>query len=889
MEAPVVTRAGELWAEPGPIRELGWLPRWFCEKFLSQVRLDPGMADYIRSLSRQGSVVYVMRYRSLVDYMLVAFVLLREGLPLPAFVAEVPSLLLRPVREILATLWRRLRARGWRSKPEKHLEDLSRCQQLVRENQPVLIFMRGHVAGLPLRQSRRAAIRRARTGTDYLREIVHVAATEQKEVFLVPLAVLRGRGFRRKESRLATLVYSVQEAPGDLKRLVSLWWNANQTSLVAGRHVSLREMLEKYGAEGEERVVRRVARALQIFLYREEKLVWGPTLLPKRVVRQIVLQNGEVARAVREVARATGQPESKLWRTAEKYFDEMAANYQGAFFAFLEFVFNRIWPRIFQGLDYRGLDKVIECVKQHPVVLVPCHRSHFDYLILSYIFHINYMSPPHIAAGINLSFWPLGPLFRGAGAYFIRRSFDNDPLYKAVFRSYLTFLIREGYTQEFFIEGGRSRTGKILTPKLGMLSAIVNAFISGVRRDLYFVPVSIQYGRVAEEEAYKRELVGAEKEKESLWALLRARTVLGQNRGTIYVTFAEPISLREVLGDRLQRFRELAGDPQVEEEKRKLIQKLGFRILRAVNEVAVAGATAVSATVLLSRTEAAWRYEEFLRRAQALVRFLRYRGVTLTASLERNVHDFLENLAFLENGGLIRRLVADGVAIHVPAEKRMNLDFYKNNIIHFFLLPALLSRALLQGFRGPELEREILWWLDFYRWEFPLPEKEAVPAEIATLLAFYRAEGAWRDEGGGVVECEDPFVATTEQLLDNFCEAYWIVGRTLAHLPSGGMTWKNVLSLARKRFETALLLGETRRPEANSTVVFENALQRFAEMRFVTIAGDRRERSVRPGDRFPELPSLLDRLRWHLQTHQAPTALSYSRATLPGEAEARSS
>ena len=135
-------------------------------------------------------------------------------------------------------------------------------------------------------------------------------------------------------------------------------------------------------------------------------------------------------------------------------------------------------------------------------MLVPCHRSHFDYLILSYLFHANYLSPPHIAAGINLSFWPLGPLFRGAGAYFIRRTLRGQRLYKMVFRNYLTFLIREGYTQEFFIEGGRSRTGKILTPKLGMLSAIVNAFIDGVRRDLYLVPVSIHYGRIVEEEAY---------------------------------------------------------------------------------------------------------------------------------------------------------------------------------------------------------------------------------------------------------------------------------------------------------------------------------------------------------------------------------------------------
>src|SRR4029077_16126779 len=165
-------------------------------------------------------------------------------------------------------------------------------------------------------------------------------------------------------------------------------------------------------------------------------------------------------------------------------------------------------------------------------------------------------------------FWPMAPLFRGAGAYFIRRQFDDNPLYKAVFRSYLEYLIREGYTQEFFIEGGRSRTGKILTPKLGMLSAIVNAFTDGGRRDLYLVPVSIHYGRIVEEEAYKKELLGGQKEKESFSALLKARAVLRQKYGTVYVTFAEPISLNDALGERRERFQQAIADPAIEEEKR---------------------------------------------------------------------------------------------------------------------------------------------------------------------------------------------------------------------------------------------------------------------------------------------------------------------------------
>jgi glycerol-3-phosphate O-acyltransferase len=854
-------------SDPGPLRRFGFWPALLCRSFFAQVRIEPGVIEHVRTLATRGSIVYVMRYRSLVDYLLIAFILLREGLPLPEFVSDVATLLLRPLREIVLALRQRLRTARMLGGGMRHAEDRDRCQRMVSQGRPVLIFMRTRAPRVPLFASRRTALSRVRTGTDYLRDIVRAGRTSGHEVFLVPLAVLRGRGFRRKESRLATLVYSVQEAPGEAKRLLSLMWNARETNITVGKEIALGEFAGRYPQEDEDRLVRRLARALQIFLYREERVVWGPTLLPKRTVRQLVLQGDEISRLIRQLARETNQPESHLWRRAERYFDEMAANFHGAYFAFLEFVFNRIWPKVFKGFEYSGLEKVGECVKQHPVVLVPCHRSHFDYLILSYLFHANYLSPPHIAAGINLSFWPLGPLFRGAGAYFIRRSFDGNDLYKQVFRNYLSYLIREGYTQEFFIEGGRSRTGKILTPKLGMLSAIVNAFIAGARRDLYLVPVSIHYGRVVEEESYKRELVGAEKEKESLLNLLKARAMLRQKYGTVYVTFADPISLSDVLGDRKERFRASAADPAIEEEKRRFTQKLGFRLLREVNAVTVAGATSVSSTVLLSSPHAAWRYPQFLAQAQTLLRFLRHQGVQFTASLERNAENFKESLAFLESGGLIQRLPGEGGVIHLPAEKRIILDFYKNNTIHFFVLPALLSRALLAGLRGAAIKDEVSWWLDLYRWEFALPEREAVAAELGQLLEYYRAEGALVAGDGDTVNPEHSLTHSTAGLLDNFCEAYWITMRALPPIDGGGMPHKTLLDTIRKRYSTGLLLGEVRRPEGNSTVTLGNALNRYAEVGLITIAAGPkgRERVVHRGPQFEEIGRLERRLAAALQ------------------------
>ncbi|MBP1687652.1 MAG: Glycerol-3-phosphate O-acyltransferase [Deltaproteobacteria bacterium] len=853
--------------DPGPLRRLGFWPRLLCRTFFSQVRIDPEAVDRVRALSAQGSVVYVMRYRSLVDYLLVAFILLRERLPLPEFVSDVPTLLLRPLNEIVSILWERLRqarrfGRAWR-----HVEDRDRCQRLVRQGRPVLIFMRSRAPGVRLLEGRRAAVSRARSGTDYLSEIVHAGWSDGQEVFLVPLALTRGRGFRRRESRLATLVYSVQEAPGEIKRLVSLLWNARETSLSLGSEVPLAQFMREFRPEGEARVVRRLARVLQIVLYREERVVLGPELLPKRTVRQMVVQGEELRTLIHRLAGERNQPESQLWRTAERYFGEIAANFHSTYFSFLEFVFNRVWPRVFRGFEYQGLEKVADCVRRHPVVLVPCHRSHFDYLILSYLFHANYLSPPHIAAGINMSFWPLGPLFRGAGAYFIRRSFEGNELYKCVFRNYLTYLIREGYTQEFFIEGGRSRTGKILTPKLGMLSAIVNAFIAGVRRDLYLVPVSIYYERVVEEEVYQRELGGAEKEKESFWALLKARTVLRKKYGTVHVAFADPISLSALLGEGIERLRLGTGDPAIEEERRRFTQKLGFRILRDVNAVTVVGATSVSATVLLGLPHAACRYAEFLRAAQTLLRFLRRQEVRITGTLERNAEDFKENLAFLETAGLIQRLPGDDAVIHVPPEKRLILDFYKNNSIHFFLVPALLSRALLKGLHGTAVAEEVTWWLHLYRWEFPLPERATLADELARLLDYFRSEGAIIPGDGEVVDSHNGLLSATAGILDNFAEAYWITAQTMLRLSERGLTQKGLLEAVRQRYSTGLLLGEVRKPEGTSTVTLRNAVSRYTEMGFVTASGGSkaRERAIAPGPSFADLKGVERRLAAHLQ------------------------
>ncbi len=861
VEAPARPSTQPLEGHPSAMRRrFNRVAEWVARIAFSHVVVNEAAVEKIRELAAKGTLIYVLRHRSFVDYFLLNYVLRREDLPLPVFANGISSTPIAPLRTILARLRAKLAGRG----SDTIVSGFDACTQAVAAGQPVLIFMRGRPKtgrmqrwfGRPLP---------ARVGSDFLREIVHSHRDDEPERYIVPMALFRGHSFHRRETGVSALVYSVQEAPSDVRKFLTYVWNRRDLFITVGKEVALREFRARYSQDSEDRIVRRLTRAIQIFLHREERVVLGPALLPRKQVKALVLENADIRDAMQRIAEARGVPLAKVRKEAESYFEEMAADFNGLLFGILAFFFKKVWNRMFSGLKPIGFEAVVEKVRHHPVVLVPCHRSHFDYLIISYLFHLNFVSPPHIAAGVNLAFWPLGPLFRASGAYFIRRSFADNELYKLVFKHYLTFLIREGYTQEFFIEGGRSRTGKMMTPKLGMLSAIVNAFLGGVRRDLYLVPVSIHYGRIVEEDAYGRELTGAEKERESFRALIRASRFLGQKYGTVYLSFAKPISLTEALGDRRQRFVEGAGDPAVEEEKRRFIQKLGFRILHEVNACSVAGATSISATVLLAAPRGGKLYREYAEQANALARLVLDDGIVPTESLKRNLGDFRESLAFLSSSGLIDTMHRGTEEILVVREnKRLALDFYKNNLIHAFLVPSLVVTGIVAGTKPDDLERleaEVWRWLDFFRWEFPLPGRQDLRARVERYVQYLRDQEAI---GASGLESEHPLVRGLAPVLDNFREAYWIASRTVRDVVvEDGVAEKTLIEENRKAYNASLLLGEVLRPEGATVVLFRNALNRLSELGFIAYApGSRGERGRRivPGPRMDELDAFVERL-----------------------------
>ncbi len=246
----------------------------------------------------------------------------------------------------------------------------------------------------------------------------------------------------------------------------------------------------------------------------------GPSLPARQDLFNKLLASKAIEKAVEDEARSKKISHEKAQQNAIALMEEIAADFSYETVRLSDRVLSWTWNRLYQGINVTNAERVRQLAQDgHEIVYVPCHRSHMDYLLLSYVLYHQAWCR-HIAAGINLNFWPAGPIFRRLGAFFIRRTFKGNKLYSTVFREYLGELFTRGYSVEYFVEGGRSRTGRLLEPKTGTLSMTIQAMLRGGTRPITLVPIYIGYEHVMEVGTYAKELRGATK-KESLPQMLR--------------------------------------------------------------------------------------------------------------------------------------------------------------------------------------------------------------------------------------------------------------------------------------------------------------------------------------------------------------------------------
>ncbi len=815
---------------------------WLGRRLFDHVNLDPAVAERVRALESRGQVVYVMRTRSLLDYLFFNHLFLKVGLPLARFANGVDLSFFRGLGEWFSNLWNR------RAGPPA----LDQLEQVIARGHSALLFMK--VRAL-------TAERVAKPG--FIERLVSMQRKLERPVLLLPQLICWPRKPPSARRTWVDAAFGDVEAAGRFRKIGHFVLYRHLASVQIGEPIDLKQVISDQPGWSDARLARKVRRVLYIHLGREAMAVSGPKVKPGAMIRREILERRRFQRLLREEADRLGLGYAKAKADARKDLKEIAADARFTvvvlFGKFLDLVFNRV----FQGVevDAEGMRRVKEAARHSrsaPLVLVPSHKSHLDYLVISWVFMRNEFIPPHIAAGSNLSFFPLGSVLRRSGAFFLRRSFAGQPLYKLVFRAYLWKLLREGYPVEFYMEGGRSRTGKLLPPKLGMLSMLLEGVAQGEYKDLQFVPINLSYERVVETASYKRELTGGKKKDESVGGVVRAGKVLRHRYGRVYVSFEAPVRLRAYLEN-------LGVDDLSsldEKSERDVSKRLAYHLMRRIQEATVVAPSALLGAVLLSHHRRGLSGSRVRELAGFLIDLLVRRGARMSASmqlaLERHASYVAEadtkstadghrargeavraliDEALVLQRRLVQRVESGGEIIYqVPDKSRIELDYYRNAILGVLAPDALVATAV-RATKGPierdrlgQRVRDMSYW---FRLEFVYRNDVDFQTTFDQTLDCLITEGLVAEEEG-VVAAKAPLTLDfLRGTLLHLVEGYWIAADALRALAHGPMEQADWLDHAREHGEREYLEGDVRRAESASTAVLRNAIEVFRQEKLI--------------------------------------------------------
>ncbi|MGR2737868.1 glycerol-3-phosphate 1-O-acyltransferase PlsB [Billgrantia sp. Q4P2] len=526
----------------------------------------------------------------------------------------------------------------------------------------------------------------------------HLDTHPEANVQLIPVSVFWGRAPGKRFGFWHLLAADSWQLTGRLRRAFSVLVNGKSVEVHFGAPLQLRDLLDERGPAVANR---KTARLLRIHFRRMRARVLGPDLSHRRTLIEGVVASPAVRRVIGELAPAEKRSPERLQRRALRYGREIASNMTYPVLRFMDGLLRRLWNRLYDGVEVRGLDRVKALAGEHTLVYVPCHRSHIDYLLLSYVLYRDGLMPPHIAAGRNLNMPLVGPLLRRGGAFFMRRSFRDKPLYAAVFNEYLHRLLERGHPLEYFIEGGRSRSGRMLLPRPGMLSMTLRSFRRSADNTspprLAFVPVYIGYERIIENASYQRELRGGKKRKESPLALLGVLGKLRQPFGKVSVNVGEPLQLGPWLDASTPDWR--AGTTSEKPAWLNLaVPELGDELARRINAAAALNPVNLVALVLLATPHHAIEASLMSRQLELLASLQRHCPGGQHVSLPQgNPDDWIAEVVAL--GMIERRPHALGDILVATAEQASLLVWYRNNVLHLFALAGLTAFAFRHATR----------------------------------------------------------------------------------------------------------------------------------------------------------------------------------------------
>ncbi len=672
-------------------RQLGFMVHGFLRLFYSGIRFHEDQIKVLRKLPDNAVIVYVHQYKSYFEWLFYHTRFQQERLRAPVIGCDYQILVWQPLMRAIRIIMFHL------SYIFHHFSFANPYKSGYIQEE----LSNGKAALIALVEDKGFYRRFVKSKTDPIRHLIEIQQNLEHPIIIVPLVMFFSKFPKRSTSGVLDMLFGTEINPGRIRRLITLFKNPGKVFVEVSDPLDLQDFLNH--SDIQEKSFDHISpllRAKLLFqINRHRVSTIGPVPKTPEELKESILTHDRLRHFMERHAEIKNIPIHKIHKQASEHLDEIAAKYNPSIIGIGARLVNWIIGIMFDGvtLDTDGLNRMKAVSKKGPMVLIPCHKSHIDYLILSYLMHINNMPCPLIAAGKNLSFWPMGPLFRSCGAFFIRRSFKGAVLYSKVFSEYILKLLEDGFNIEFFIEGSRSRTGKLILPKLGLLSILLDAYKQGACPDLIFVPIYVGYDRVLEENAYLHELEGGHKRPENFMQVIRARKLLKKRYGRIYINFHEPISLNALETQGGFSLSELTS-----KKTNELCRNLGFRVLHAIDSVSVVTPHALTACALLNIAQKHFSLEDLNTDIEVYMGYLSMSGAKLADTLMMDAPGAIQQvLDAYVNRNFVERFSSDAADTYARTEykvvvnKRPILEYYKNNCIVFFVPAVFTALSIL--------------------------------------------------------------------------------------------------------------------------------------------------------------------------------------------------
>lgn len=812
----------------------GFFSNFILKIFFKRISIEEKQVEGLNELSEDGIIVFASKYKSDFNYIFMNTRFRHENLPFPEIGMDHNIFLFQPFRRKLKIIIGKF---------------LHLISKLRLANPYTSDFINNELIGgkngfIPLICKKSFYGRFVKREIDPLVNLIELQQRIDKTIYIVPMLMVYSLKPKRSKPSIVDVMFGRQENPGAIRRFAGILKSKKKVILEVAKPFSLREFIDEKDSliSNNKKAVKLRTHLIQD-INKHRQILIGPVLKTRDELKQDILTDENLDKFMVEHSKRENISINKVHKKADRYIDEIASNYSKKWIDAYYFVLTWMFKNIFDGIniDHEGLNKIREVSKETPLLIMPCHKSHLDYLIISYVMFANNMACPQIAAGKNLSFWPLGTIFRGGGAFFIRRTFKGIPLYAKVFKAYVEKLIHEGFNIEFFIEGGRSRSGKLLSPKIGLLSIVLEAFLEGKCKDLNIVPIFIGYDRVLEEGAYLKEIEGGKKEDESVSQVIKARKFLKKRYGKVYVKFSDPMKLSDIIGEKK---RDLNDD-----EKKEFFKDIGYTVINAINNEAVVTAFGIVAGAFLNSQRSSVTPEQLKLSVSTYFKYLKYNEVNFADTLENDFDGSINQaIETYERRGFISAVKEDSssdkdaekevINYKIIDQKRPILDYYKNNCLNHFMPGVYTAIAIIKNdsfnFVTSDLTDTYSFLQEFFIDEFSYRKGIDVNVLIRKNIKFFIDESYVKPH-----EREpDTYEITSDgfrklhlyaRFLKPYLESYKIVIKYLAK-DKGKDNSKNKLKKIHATGNKMVKSAEIERVESVSRINFRNGVTTFERL-----------------------------------------------------------